>query len=96
MNSWLIMKHSKVPAQSDREPVDDLDNRDKADSKAKAAKSSEARDEVEPRHFGGPLKLCKERRQFIDYFFCELVKETGKPSTDVLPKKMLTTATSLS
>ena len=24
------MKHSKVPAQSDREPVDDLDNRDKA------------------------------------------------------------------
>ena len=29
MNSWLIMKHSKVPAQSDREPVDDLDNRDK-------------------------------------------------------------------
>ena len=30
MNSWLIMKHSKVPAQSDREPVDDLDNRDKA------------------------------------------------------------------
>ena len=30
MNSWLIMKHSKVPAQSDREQVDDLDNRDKA------------------------------------------------------------------
>ena len=30
MNSWLIMKHSKVPAQSDREPVDDLDNRDNA------------------------------------------------------------------
>ena len=30
MNSWLIMKHSKVPAKSDREPVDDLDNRDKA------------------------------------------------------------------
>ena len=30
MNSWPIMKHSKVPAQSDREPVDDLDNRDKA------------------------------------------------------------------
>ena len=28
MNSWLIMKHSKVPAN--REPVDDLDNREKA------------------------------------------------------------------
>ena len=30
MNSWLIIEHSKVPAQSDREQVDDLENRDKA------------------------------------------------------------------
>ena len=66
MNSWLIMKHSKVPAQSDREPVDDLNNRDKADSKAESAKPSEAGDEVKPRHLGGTLKLCKERWQFID------------------------------
>ena len=66
MNSWLIMKHSKVPAKSDREPVDDLDNRDKADSKAKSAKPSEAGDEIEPRHLGGTLELCNERWQFID------------------------------
>ena len=66
MNSWLIMKHSKVPAQSDREPVDDLNNRDKADSKAETAKPSEAGDEVEPRHLGRALKLCKERWAFID------------------------------
>ena len=58
MNSWLIMKHSKVPAQSDREPVDDLDNRDKADSKAETAEPSEAGDEVEPRHLGRALELC--------------------------------------
>ena len=66
MNSWLIMKHSKVPAQSDREPVDDLNNRDKADSKAETAKPSKAGDEVEPRHLGGALELCKERWQFIE------------------------------
>ena len=66
MNSWLIMKHSKVPAQSDREPVDDLDNRDKADSKAESTEPSKVGDEVEPRHLGGALKLCKERWQFID------------------------------
>ena len=65
-NSLLIMKHSKVPAQSDREPVDDLNNRDKADSKAETAKPSKAGDEVEPRHLGRALKLCKERWQFID------------------------------
>ena len=64
MNSWLIMKHSKVPAN--REPVDDLDNRDKADSKAETAESSEAGDEVEPSHLGRALKLCKERWAFID------------------------------
>ena len=60
MNSWLIMKHSKVPAKSDREPVDDLDNRDKADSKAETAEPSKARDEVKPSHLGGALKLCNK------------------------------------
>ena len=61
MNSWLIMKHSKVPAKSDGEPVDDLDNRDKADSKAETAEPSEAGDEVKPRHLGRALKLCNKR-----------------------------------
>ena len=64
MNSWLIMKHSKVPAESDGEPVDDLNNRDKADSKAETAEPSKAGDEVEPRHLGGALKLCKIENQF--------------------------------
>ena len=50
----------KVPAESDGEPVDDLDNRDKADSKAKTAEPSKAGDEVKPSHLGGALKLCNE------------------------------------
>ena len=50
MNSWLIMKHSKVPAKSDREPVDDLDNRDKADSKAESTNAADVGDEVKPGH----------------------------------------------
>ena len=57
MNSWLIMKHSKVPAQSDREPVDDLDNRDKADSKAETTKAAKTGKEVQPGHLWQSLKL---------------------------------------
>ena len=63
----VLYLNCKVPAESDGEPVDDLDNRDKADSKAETAEPSEAGDEVEPRHLGGALKLCKvERWQLID------------------------------
>ena len=60
------MQDCRVPAESYGKPVDDLDNRDKADSKAETAEPSKAGDEVEPRHLGGALKLCKERWQFID------------------------------
>ena len=60
------MPDCKVPAESEGEPVDDLDNRDKADSKAETAEPSEIGDEVKPRHLGGALKLCKGRWQFID------------------------------
>ena len=59
MNSWLIMKQSKVPAESDGKPVDELDNRDKADSKTETTEPSKAGDEVKPRHLGRALKLCK-------------------------------------
>ena len=54
------MVDCKVPAESDGEPVDDLDNRDKADSKAETAEPSEAGDEVKPSHLGGALKLCNK------------------------------------
>ena len=60
MNSWLIMKQSKVPAESDGKPEDELDNRDKAYSKAKTAKPSEAGDEVEPRHLGERSNSAKK------------------------------------
>ena len=50
----------KVPAESDREPVEDFNDRDEADSKAEPAKPSKAGDEVEPGHLWGSLKLCKE------------------------------------
>ena len=50
----------KVPAESDREPVEDFYNWDKADSKAETAKPSKAGDEVKPGHLWGSLKLCKK------------------------------------
>ena len=64
-SSFLVLDY-KVPAEPDGEPVDDLDNRDKADSKAETAEPSKAGDEVKPGHLGGALKLCKERWQIID------------------------------
>ena len=50
----------KVPAESDWEPVEDFNDRDKTDSKAKATKTSKAGDEVKPGHLWGFLKLCKQ------------------------------------
>ena len=69
MHVFLIIKHSEVLAESDGEPVDDLDNRDKADSKAETTKPSKAGDEVKPRHLGRALELCKERWVFKKVFF---------------------------
>ena len=57
MNSWLIMKHSKVPAQSDREPVDDLSHGHKTNPKAKSTEAAKAGDEVQPGHLWGSLEL---------------------------------------
>ena len=84
------MKHHQVLADSDGEPVDNLDNRDKADSKAETAKPSKAGDEVKPRHLGGALKLCKIEDQFCHRGHNVL------PNTAESPKKRLTTAMSLS
>ena len=45
------------PAKSEREPVENLGDRDEADSKAKSADPSETGDEVQPGHFWGSLKF---------------------------------------
>ena len=59
------MKRSEVLAESDGEPVDDLDNRDKADSKAETAEPSETRDEVEPSHLGRAFELYKGEKLIV-------------------------------
>ena len=58
VNGFSVPRY-KVPAKSDREPVDKLNDRHEADSKAKAAKTSEVGDEVKPGHLWGSLKLCE-------------------------------------
>ena len=52
---------SKVPAEPDGEPVENLYDRDKADSKAKSTDPSKSRDEVQPGHFRWPLKFWVKR-----------------------------------
>ena len=41
----------KVPAKLQRKPVDNLNDGDKTESKAKSAEAAKARDEVHPSHF---------------------------------------------
>ena len=48
-------KNSEPPAKPNREPIDDLGNRYKADSKTKPTETAEARDEVQPSHLWQPL-----------------------------------------
>ena len=47
----------KRSTESDREPVDELSDRDKADPKAKSANPSKVGNEVEPRHLRSALEL---------------------------------------
>ena len=51
---------SKVLAKPDWEPVEEFNNRDKADPKEEAADAAKAGDEVQPGHFWRSLKLCKK------------------------------------
>ena len=60
------MQDCKVPAESYGKPVDDLNNRDKADSKAETTKPPKTGDEVKPCHLGRSLELCKDG--FFLYF----------------------------
>ena len=52
-----IIFNSHLLAKSDREPVDNLSERHKADSKAESTKAAKTGDEVQPGHFGQPLVL---------------------------------------
>ena len=49
--------NSDLLAKSDREPVDNLSERHKADSKAKSTKAAKTGDEVQPGHLWQSLKL---------------------------------------
>ena len=45
------------PAKPDREPIDDLSHRDKADPQTKSTEAAKAGDEVQPSHLWGSLEL---------------------------------------
>ena len=45
----------KLPAKPDREPIDNLSKRHKADPKTKSTKAAKAGDEVQPGHLWQPL-----------------------------------------
>ena len=57
----LCPVHHDIPAEPNREPVEELCDGDKTDSKAKSTNSSKVGDEVQPGHLGSSLVLWVER-----------------------------------
>ena len=53
----LKLLKTDLSAKSDREPVENLGHRQKADSKAKSTEAAKAGDEVQPGHLRQPLVL---------------------------------------
>ena len=51
----------ELPAKLNREPIDDLSNRNKADPKTKPTEAAKAGDEVQPSHLWGSLELWMQR-----------------------------------
>ena len=52
---------SEPPAKSDREPIYDLSNGNKADPKTKPAEAAKAGDEVQPSHLWRPFEFWNKK-----------------------------------
>ena len=68
MRFWFLA-WSKVLTKSNGEPVENLNQRHKTDSKAKSADPSKARNEVQPGHFWWPLKFWVKRILYVKSMF---------------------------
>ena len=55
----LCPVHHDIPAEPNREPVEELCDGDKTDSKAKSTDAAKTGDEVQPSHPWRPFKLWK-------------------------------------
>ena len=56
-NKIICFSESQILAEPDREPIENLSKRHKADSKTKSTETTEPRDEVQPSHLWQPLEL---------------------------------------
>ena len=54
-------KLSELSAEFDREPEEEFNYRDKADSEAESTNPTKAWDKVKPRHLSRSLKLCRKK-----------------------------------
>ena len=66
------LRHLEPPAKPDREPIDDLSKRDKADPKTKPTEAAKAGDEVQPSHLRGSLELWNALRYILVKDTCGL------------------------
>ena len=57
---YIYVFNSELPAKPDREPVENLSKRHKADPKAKSTEAAKAGDEVQPSHLWQPLEFWKK------------------------------------
>ena len=86
----VVVDGSELLAKPDGEPVEDLNNRDEADSKAKSADAAKAGDEVQPSHLWRPFKFWN-KKNLDGNGIVDLI-----PNTVDSPKKMFTMAMSFS
>ena len=61
----FLVDTSELLAKPDGEPVEDLNDRNEADSKAKSANAAKAGDEVQPSHLWGSLELWEKYGRYL-------------------------------
>ena len=87
---FYVVDRSELLAKPDGEPVEDLNDGDEADSKAKSADAAKAGDEVQPSHLWRPFKFWN-KKNLDGNGIVDLI-----PNTVDSPKKMFTMAMSFS
>ena len=87
----------KVFTELDREPIEDLYDRKKADSKTKATIASKLGHEIDPSHLQGTLKLCTKEWEnkplFVIFTKCCWVAKKEIQHSNVPPVSVVVRST---
>ena len=82
-NKIICFSESQIPAEPDREPIENLSKRHKADPKTKSTEAAKAGDEVQPSHLWGSLELWMQRDLICYYLELQLTVYSRLSEEDV-------------